>query len=505
MRFPLRLRSIRHKLNWVVLVTTFVALSLAALALVVFDLRSYQQTWERDLQTQADLLGMATEPALTFNDSRAARENLALLRARPNVSAAAVYRPDGTVFATYARDASPLAPPPVQAEGVRVDEAGLVAFKRIASEGELLGTVYLRADDERLDRLRQYLGVMGVVVVASLALALLLSNGLLSSVMQPILAVSDVAGRVTAGHDYSLRAVRTSNDEVGQVVDAFNSMLDELAHRADTLAQAHEVTLNLNAELEDRVRRRTAQLERVNRELEAFSYSASHDLRSPLQVIDSFSSLLEKSAEHKLDERGRHYLNRIRFNVRLMSELIDALLALAHVSRVALRREPVDLTALATAAVEQCREREPQRVVEICIAHGLTARADPALIKQVMQNLVGNAWKFTARVPQARIEVGCRTAGDAPPEFFVRDNGAGFDMAYADKLFGAFQRLHSPAEFPGTGVGLATVQRIVLRHDGRIRAESKPGEGATFFFTLEPPLQDVPGGSPRRIFVTSVV
>jgi light-regulated signal transduction histidine kinase (bacteriophytochrome) len=282
--------------------------------------------------------------------------------------------------------------------------------------------------------------------------------------------VSDVARRITAGRDYSLRATRTTNDEVGQVVDAFNDMLDELARRAETL--------------EDRVRRRTAQLEMANRELEAFSYSASHDLRSPLRVIDSFSSLLEKSVGGGLDERSRHYLNRIRFNVRHMAELIDALLALAHVSRVGLQREPVDLGALAAAALEQCREREPERKANIHIAGGMLAQADPALLAQVMQNLVGNAWKFTSKLPEASIAIGCETAPGSPTTYFIRDNGAGFDMSYADNLFGAFQRLHTPAEFPGTGIGLATVHRIITRHEGRIWAQSAPGEGAAFFFTL---------------------
>jgi light-regulated signal transduction histidine kinase (bacteriophytochrome) len=307
-------------------------------------------------------------------------------------------------------------------------------------------------------------------MVATLGLALVLSNGLLSLVTRPILAVSDVARRITAGRDYSLRATRTTNDEVGQVVDAFNDMLAELARRAETL--------------EERVRRRTAQLEVANRELEAFSYSASHDLRSPLRVIDSFSSLLEKSVGEALDERGRHYLNRIRFNVHHMADLIDALLALAHVSRVSLQREPVDLGAMAAAAVEQCREREPGRETRISIADGMQAQADPALLNQVMQNLIGNAWKFTSKVPQASIAIGCETAPDGVPTYYVRDNGAGFDMAYADNLFGAFQRLHTPAEFPGTGIGLATVQRIITRHEGRIWAQSQPGQGASFFFTL---------------------
>jgi signal transduction histidine kinase len=484
---PLRRSSIRRKLNWVVLVTTFMALALAGLAMAIFDLQSYQKTWEQDLQAQAELLGLSTAPALSFNDQKAAHENLALLKARSNITTAAIYSANGSVFATYTRGKrakTAVVPAAPQAEGVRVEDGRLVVFRRVENAGEFLGTVYLRAHYERMSRLKHYLAVLALVAAVSLALAYLLSDGLIRVVTRPILAVSDVARRITTGPDYSLRATRTTDDEVGQVVDAFNGMLDELARRAKTLEQAHQETLNLNAELEDRVRRRTAQLEAANQELEAFSYSASHDLRSPLRVIDSFSSLLEQSVRAHLDERGHHYLNRIRFNVRLMGDLIDALLGLAHVSRVELQREAVDLGAMAKAALDQCRERDPDRVAQVSIADNMMAQADAALINQVVQNLVGNAWKFTSKVPSASITIGCENLPGHPSTFFVRDNGAGFDMTYADKLFSAFQRLHDSAEFPGSGIGLATVQRIVTRHEGRIWAEAAVGEGATFFFTL---------------------
>ncbi|ROZ78896.1 ATP-binding protein [Ramlibacter sp. WS9] len=480
-----RPRSIRYKLNWVVLATTFVALSLAGLAMVIYDLRSYQRTWERDLLTQADLLGLATAPALSFNDPKTARENLALLKARPNILGAAIYTPDGRLFASYGAGANAGAGPANGADGVRVDGGDLVAFKTIVNEGERLGAVHLRARHEKLDHLQQYLMVVALVIAGSLALALLLSNRLLSVVTRPLLAVSDVARRITAGRDYSLRATRTTDDEVGEVVDAFNGMLVELARRAEVLEQANQQTLALNAELEDRVRRRTSQLEIANLELEAFSYSASHDLRAPLHAIDSFSNLLEKSVREHLDDRGRHFINRIQVNARLMAKLIDALLTLAHVSRATLEREQVDLTALAAEALQRCREQEPHRVAVIDVAPGMHALADTMLVNQVVQNLVGNAWKFTSKEAVAHVTIGCEASAGRPATFFVRDNGAGFDMAYADKLFNAFQRLHSPHEFPGTGIGLATVQKIVSRHEGKIWAESAPGQGATFYFTLE--------------------
>lgn len=240
----------------------------------------------------------------------------------------------------------------------------------------------------------------------------------------------------------------------------------------------------LNTELEDRVKRRTAQLEAANKELEAFSYSVAHDLRSPLSAIDGFSHLLEKAVNGGAAERARHYLSRIRAGVQQMGALTDGLLSLAHVSRTSLKAETVDLTAMTERVLENWRERDAARAVKVHIQRDLIAMGDPTLLRQVMENLLGNAWKFTAHAAAPEIWVGKLPDGQAMMTFFVRDNGAGFDMAYVDKLFGTFQRLHSPGEFAGTGIGLATSQRIISRHAGRIWAEGVVGQGATFFFTI---------------------
>lgn len=248
---------------------------------------------------------------------------------------------------------------------------------------------------------------------------------------------------------------------------------------------AQREILRLNAELEERVRQRTAQLEAANKELEAFSYSIAHDLRAPLSSIDGFSQMLDQAAGDGLPGRCRHYLARIRAGVRQMSELTDGLLSLANFSRTSLRTEDVDLAAMARAALAACKERSPERQCDVQVQAKLPARGDPRLLQQVMGNLVGNAWKFTGRTMRARIEVGSCTTEDGATAYFVRDNGAGFDMAYASRMFEAFQRMHSAAEFEGTGIGLAIVQKIILRHNGRIWAESAPGQGATFYFTLD--------------------
>ena len=235
--------------------------------------------------------------------------------------------------------------------------------------------------------------------------------------------------------------------------------------------------------LNERLARDNAELDALNRELESFSYSVSHDLRAPLRAIDGFSQALNEDYSDRLDEEGLGYLKRVRQAAQRMGMLIDDLLRLAHVTRTEVAREDVDLTDMAGKVLQELQRTEPQRHVVSKIMPGLKALADARLMRVVLDNLLGNAWKFTTRRDNAQIEFGVESVG-GERAFYVRDNGAGFDMAYATKLFGAFQRLHDAAQFPGTGVGLATVQRVVRKHGGRIWAEAKPNEGATFYFTL---------------------
>ena len=245
-----------------------------------------------------------------------------------------------------------------------------------------------------------------------------------------------------------------------------------------------------------------ARLDMANKELEAFSYSVSHDLRAPLRGIDGFSRALEEDYGGRLDDEGKRYIGRIRAGCHWMAQLIDDLLLLSKISRAEIRRQPVDLSALARSIASELSQRDPQREADFAIADGLVAHGDPNLLRVLLDNLIGNSWKFTSKRSHPKIELGKdeargnrqeavderREAADGGAEgqqtFYVRDNGAGFDMAYVDKIFGAFQRLHHQSEFPGTGIGLATVQRVIHRHGGKVWAEGEVDKGATFYFTL---------------------
>jgi signal transduction histidine kinase len=286
------------------------------------------------------------------------------------------------------------------------------------------------------------------------------------------------------------RPVQKKSDEFDLVVDGFTRMQANLSAAILALEQdiskrerAEAEVIQLNTALEQRVAERTSQLEAVNRELEAFSYSVSHDLRTPLRSIDGFSQALEEDYGEQLDAVGHDYLNRVRRAAQRMGLLIDDLLRLARVTRAEMHRIPVDLSAMAQDVIADLHRHRGYSAAPFQVQAGLVAYGDPTLLRIVLENLLDNASKYSSKIANPLIEVGSNQDGGRT-FFFVRDNGAGFDMTYVGKLFGAFQRLHRAEEFPGTGVGLATVKRIVHRHGGEIWAEGEPDQGAIFRFTL---------------------
>jgi signal transduction histidine kinase len=294
-----------------------------------------------------------------------------------------------------------------------------------------------------------------------------------------ILAGAETAsfrGWEVRGHTFNVEAapIRNSDGAINRIVLVYNDITD--------LKQAQNELSILNEELEQRVVERTSLYQEVNKELESFCYSVSHDLRAPLRHVSGFAHILDEDYRDKIDETGRGILRRICAVSEKMGRMIDELLRISRVSRATMNLVDVDLSTLANNAARMFREAEPSRTVSFSIAEGLKAKGDATLLEIVMQNLIGNAWKYSADKPDAVIEFG-RTRAKDKEAFFIRDNGAGFDMAYSDKLFRVFERLHGD-EFEGSGIGLATVHRIISRHRGEVWAEGEIGKGATFFFTL---------------------
>jgi signal transduction histidine kinase len=475
--------TIRQKLISIGMLSSLTALVSASVAFLVYDAYTYRQRMAGRILTEAQIISFNSISPLLFNDPDAATATLGGFRAEPAVVAALVLSQEGSrPFASYARDqGSGVTLLPLSAgltEGHLFQSDQLLVSEPIRFEGKPIGALLIRADlSELRERQRRYAGIVVVILAGSLLLAIAMSRLIEKTISRPVLNLAETARAVSAQKDYSVRAVAEGRDEIGLLVGTFNEMLDQIERQNADLEEARR-------ELEARVETRTRDLATANKELEAFSYSVSHDLRAPLRAIDGFSKALQSDYGAQLDERARHYLERVRSGTQRMSGLIDDLLGLARLSRRELVRQRVDVSEVARRVAAELSRQHPSRAVRVEIHDGLSAEADSQLLTIVLENLMGNAWKFTGKRDDALIEVGSKADGRVAP-FYVRDNGAGFDMTYADKLFGAFQRLHGDEDFEGTGIGLATVQRIVARHGGQIWAEGEVGKGATFYFTLE--------------------
>jgi signal transduction histidine kinase len=486
--------TIGQKLTRLSILSSVAALLAASVALLAYDLHEMRSRLVRQQGTVATIIALNSASAVDFNDPEAARTTLAPLKIRPSVVAAGIVV-DGRLFSSYLRDQAKFPPIPTSFEnaaGHRFTDDHLTVFHPIVSDGRRLGTLFIQSDLREIDeRLWQYASMIAIVSVAAIVLSILISRKLQATITEPILRLAAVAQTVSVKKDYSVRVpISRSVGEVEQLVATFNQMLTQIEQQH---AHLQEAQASLEQRVEERTRElalRTEELEvqrrelaAANKELEAFSYSVSHDLRAPLRAIDGFSQALLTDYGSKLDQDGIHFLERVRAGTQKMSRLIDDMLDLARVTRRNLVHADVDVTAIAEEIAEELQARQPDRQVQFQIAKGLRALGDSHLLNIVLQNLMGNAWKFSAQQKDARIEIGQEPNGDMPA-FYVRDNGAGFDMKYAHNLFGVFQRLHSESEFEGTGVGLATVQRIVHRHGGKIWAEAERGKGAKFSFTL---------------------
>jgi len=484
---------IQQKLTAMLVLISGLVLLLTSVAFAGYQYWSLRERTLDALAVRGRIIAANTTASLAFANVADARELLSALRVDPHIVAAVLYDKGGHEFAAYpanvAADAVPAVPGP---DGYRFERGLLIGFQPVVQAGsQRLGTLYLASDLKAIYDTFRLSGIIGLAVLAvALLAAYLLSHVLQGTISQPILALAETAKAVSTRQDYSVRAPKLGEDELGVLTDAFNQMLGRIEDQKNELQRyAAELERRVEArthELQERnesLRRNAAELLAANTELDAFAYSVSHDLRAPLRSIDGFSQVLLEDYAGKLDEAGQESLQRVRAASQRMGTLIDDLLKLARVTRAEIRTEDVDLSGMARDIVADLQRTTPERQVEFEIAPGLKARGDTRLLRVALDNLLRNSWKYTAKQPAPRVEFRSADANGGRT-FMVRDNGAGFDMKYADKLFGVFQRLHAAADFEGTGIGLATVRRIINRHGGRIWAEGAVDQGATFYFTL---------------------
>ena len=528
---------IKAKIVIISILTCLVALLLAGGVIAFYDNYLYQQRKVEEVSAQAEIIASSMSASLEFHDVQAAQGYLTPLSSNQQILVGAVYDDKEALFASYSRNSELQPPPAAVPEGLRIETGELIISRAIVQDDRKVGSVYLRASIEPLaSRLARYAGTFLLAMIVSLLITLpvamrlhyaianpMYARSLIEASQDPLVTISP-DGKIMDVNHATTQATGISRDkligtdfsayftdalkaregyrqvfEQGHVTDypltmqhvdgrmmdvLYNASVykDERGNVLGVVAAARDVTAQKEAERE--IQRRTAELQAANQELEAFSYSVSHDLRAPLRAIDGFSLALMEDFSDKLDDTARKYLERVRAATQRMGLLIDDMLALSRITRAEMRHETVNLSHLAAEVLAELQKGEPDRHVKCRVQEGLQAEGDPHLLRIVMDNLLGNAWKYSSKQPEAQIEFGAIQAADGTREYFVRDNGAGFDMTYAGKLFGAFQRLHPAAEFAGTGVGLATVQRVIHRHGGTVRGEGKPGEGATFSFTL---------------------
>jgi signal transduction histidine kinase len=481
-----------------------VVLLLACGTFLGVEVLTFRQTMISNLSTLAQVIAANSTAALAFDNPDDAKEVLSALTADRHIVAAALYDNSGTLFAKYPDTAPDDGwPQHRERDGYQFQRADFVLQEPVANATRRLGTLVLKSDlDAMNERLSLYGALVAVAIVVSCLVAFPLSNRLQRHISVPVLALADTAKAVSAGKDYSVRAEKFGDDELGRLTDAFNDMLaqiqgqdgalrareERLRHEVAERLRAEEEVRALNASLEQRVQGRTVELAEANKELESFSYSISHDLRAPLRHVQGYVDMLQRATQGQLSEQAQRYLKTITEASVEMGQLIDDLLAFARMGRTEMTESRVPLDEVVQHTIRGLEMATTGRNVVWQTPPLPPVVGDRSLLKQVLINLIGNAVKYSRGRDPGRIEIGCAGEEDGRIILFVRDNGAGFDMKYAHKLFGVFQRLHRAEEFEGTGIGLATVRRIVARHGGRVWAEGTVNEGATFYFTLKPSL-----------------
>jgi len=462
----------------IILLTIGVVLLVSSITFFAYEFYSFRKTAKENLSTIAKIISANSTAALAFDNEGDAKEILAALKAEPHIIAAGLYDRNGRLFASYPSGLGLNALPARSgSEGYRFVDSHLEGFQPVAAEKRPLGTLYLRSDlGAMYERFRVYGILVALVAILSFLSAWLLSKFLQKSISTPILALAETAKVISGQKDYSVRAVKAGNDELGLLTDAFNYMLAQIQEQNRAL-------YNFTQDLEQRVRRRTAQWEVANKELEAFSYSVSHDLRAPLRGVIGFVTILEDDYGSKLDDEAKRITGIIKNNALKMGQLIDDLLTFSRMGRQEIERTNIPMAVIVDEVMQQVAPADKDPNIRWVVDEIPDIKGDINAVRQVWVNLISNAVKYSANKETPQIEIGS-FGRDGEIVFFVKDNGVGFDEKYLNKLFKVFQRLHSADEFEGTGVGLAIVEKIVSKHGGKVWAEGSKNQGASFYFSL---------------------
>jgi signal transduction histidine kinase len=503
--------SIRTKLTLLMVAVVSVVLLLLCIAFMFNDVRVFRRSLIDQQSAIADVLGANSTAALQFLDQAGADEVLSSLRLEPTVVFACIYDAEGDVFAQYQLRANePNAPArPEEPRATYFADRQLHVFREITQGGDSIGTIYIRGSMEKLTgRLIRNGLILSLVLIISLGLVFLVSARLQRVISDPILRLAQATQKVSSTGDYSIRVKTPGNDELGTLYDGFNDMLSQIQKRDAELEQhrnhLEEIVHERTSDLEARTRelaRTNEELERSNQDLDDFAYIASHDLKEPLRGIANYSTFLAEDYAEKLDDEGREKLDTLKRLCARMDTLITSLLHYSRVGRAELAVEHTDLDALVSEVLDSLRLALEEQRVQVRIPEPLPKlRCDAVRIREVFHNLITNAIKYNDK-PEKWIEIGCRRVpasgdnteastaacdSDVSLIFYIQDNGIGIRERHLESVFRIFKRLHGRDKFGGgSGAGLTFVKQIVERHGGRVWVESTPGEGSTFYFTLQ--------------------
>jgi signal transduction histidine kinase len=470
--------SIQTKIVTIILLTSGMVLLLTFAAYFLYEYYSFKRTTVYQLSLMSRMLGANSSAAILSNDREEATEILSSLQVEPHILAGGIYDSTNQLFATYYHGTTETRLPEKITTNSEFDvaESLVVGSQPITHDGRQIGSVYLISDMTAVfDRFLLYTNIAGLIFILSILVAYFVSRRLQRSLSNPILKLAETAKLISEKRNYSIRAEKHDNDEVGALTDAFNQMLVQIE------SQNQEI-LNFTHSLEEKVKARTIELENAYEELEAFSYTVSHDLSAPLRHIDAFMSEFLEENESKLEgDNKKLVMNSIRY-ARKMRQLIDDLLMFSQLSKRELSKDEIPMKDLVHAVLQDVNPEGSERI-KVAIDNLPNCLGDKSTLHQVWENLLSNAIKYSKKKDVSNIEVGFQRS-NGMITYFVKDNGAGFDMKNYNKLFNAFQRLHPQSQFEGTGVGLAIVHRIIAKHHGKVWAESVLDQGSTFYFSL---------------------